>query len=210
MDGITGHREIFKDFGKYVKNLVLDREYGAEEGLRIIGNIYDSLNKFKYEEDKRLLGYVVLNSLIKTAEKERKEVIIEKQVVYKEAPKKDGSSYETPAETHIVVTLDNVQKKWDEIVRAARNEKMTFSAFLMDAEPVKVDDNELFIRFNSNLFAKEQMETEYYNSIFQEVVERIMGTKLKIKYVFKEAKKEGTRSDSDFTSQIMTYFSEEN
>lgn len=202
--------KFFKDFGKYVKNLVLDREYGAEEGLRIIGNIYDSLNKFKYEEDKRLLGYVVLNSLIKTAEKERKEVIIEKQVVYKEAAKKDNSSPETPAETHIVVTLDNVQKKWDEIVRAARNEKMTFSAFLMDAEPVKVDDNELFIRFNSNLFAKEQMETEYYNSIFQEVVERIMGTKLKIKYVFKEAKKEGTRSDSDFTSQIMTYFSEEN
>ena len=204
--------KFFKDFGKYVKNLVLDGEFKAEEGLKIIGNIYDSLSKFKYEEDKRLLGYVVLNSLIKTAEK---EVVVEKQIVYKEVPVKESSSHKE--ETHhtdehiqIMISLDDIQKKWQEIVRAARNEKMTFSAFLMDAAPVKLEDNILYIRFNSNLFAKEQMETEYYNSVFQDVVERVMGTKLKMKYIFKETKKEGSRNENDFTSQIMTYFSEEN
>ena len=183
--------KFFKDFGKYVKNLVLDGEFKAEEGLKIIGSIYDSLSKFKYEEDKRLLGYVVLNSLIKTAEK---EVVVEKQIVYKEVPVKENISHKE--ETHhtdehiqIMISLDDIQKKWQEIVRAARNEKMTFSAFLMDAVPVKLEDNILYIRFNSNLFAKEQMETEYYNSVFQDVVERVLGTKLKMKYIFKETKK---------------------
>ena len=79
--------KFFKDFGKYIKNLVLSGEMEAEEGLKIIGNIFDSLNKFKYEEDKRLLGYVVLNSLIKKADKGTKEVVVEKQIVYKEVPK---------------------------------------------------------------------------------------------------------------------------
>ncbi len=203
-------------FGKYVKNLVLDGEMKAEEGLKIIGNIFDSLNKFRNEEDKRLLGYVVLNSLIKTAEK-TKEVVVEKQIIYKEIPKTDVKN-EKVSETrednetaaHILITIDEVQNKWKEIVRAARNEKMTFSAFLMDAVPQKVEDSTLFVRFNSNLFAKEQMETEYYNSIFQEVVERIMGSRLKVKYLFKENRNEGTKSDNDFTSQLMTYFSEEN
>ncbi len=175
--------KFFKDFGKYIKNLVLSGEMEAEEGLKIIGNIFDSLNKFKYEEDKRLLGYVVLNSLIKKADKGTKEVVVEKQIVYKEVPKvsqeKNGTenkiSEKTTTEYQREINIDEIKEKWSEIVRAAKNEKMTFSAFLMDAAPYRIEDNILYIKFNSNLFAKEQMETEYYNSIFQDVVERITG-----------------------------------
>ncbi len=207
--------KFFKDFGKYVKNLVLEGKLEAEEGLEIIGNIFDSLNKFKSEEDKRLLGYVVLNSLIKKIKQEVKEVVVEKQVVYKEAPKKietsETASREVLEETPAVnISLEDIKNRWTEIVRAAKNEKMTFSAFLMDAVPYKVEENILYIRFNSNLFAKEQMETEYYNTIFQDVVERITGVKLRIKYIFKENKNEKGKNQSDFTSQLMTYFSEEN
>lgn len=207
--------KFFKDFGKYVKNLVLEGKLEAEEGLEIIGNIFDSLNKFKSEEDKRLLGYVVLNSLIKKIKQEVKEVVVEKQVVYKEAPKKietsETASREVLEETPAVnISLEDIKNRWTEIVRAAKNEKMTFSAFLMDTLPYKVEENILYIRFNSNLFAKEQMETEYYNTIFQDVVERITGVKLRIKYIFKENKNEKGKNESDFTSQLMTYFSEEN
>lgn len=211
--------KFFKDFGKYIKNLVLSGEMGAEEGLKIIGNIFDSLNKFKYEEDKRLLGYVVLNSLIKKADKGTKEAVVEKQIVYKEVPKvsqeKSGTeskiSEKTATEYQREITIDEIKEKWSEIVRAAKNEKMTFSAFLMDAVPYRTEDNILYIKFNSNLFAKEQMETEYYNSIFQDVVERITGSKMRIKYIFKENNRnEKSKSDNDLASQLMTYFSEEN
>lgn len=205
--------KFFKDFGKFVKNMILDGELKAEEGLKIIGNIYDSLNKFKTEEDKRLLGYVVLNSLIKSSVK---ETVVETKVIYKEVPKeekniseKSDSEEKTVVEVHKVVSFDEVKNRWNDIVRAARNEKMTFSAFLTDAFPLKIEENTLYIRFNSNLFAKEQMETEYYNGIFQDVVERVLGTKLKLKYVFKENRKEESKGNSDFTAQIMTYFSEE-
>lgn len=208
--------KFFKDFGKYIKNLVLSGEMEAEEGLKIIGNIFDSLNKFKNEEDKRLLGYVVLNSLIKRRQEEVKEVVVEKQVVYKEVPKslKENEMEQSNAsssETQKEITIDEIKEKWSEIVRAAKNEKMTFSAFLMDAVPYRIEDNILYIKFNSNLFAKEQMETEYYNSIFQDVVERITGSKIRTKYIFKENNKsEKSKSDNDLTSQLMTYFSEEN
>ena len=208
--------KFFKDFGKYIKNLVLSGEMEAEEGLKIIGNIFDSLNKFKNEEDKRLLGYVVLNSLIKKRQEEVKEVVVEKQVVYKEVPKslKENEMEQSNAsssETQKEITIDEIKEKWSEIVRAAKNEKMTFSAFLMDAVPYRIEDNILYIKFNSNLFAKEQMETEYYNSIFQDVVERITGSKIRTKYIFKENNKsEKSKSDNDLTSQLMTYFSEEN
>ena len=208
--------KFFKDFGKYIKNLVLSGEMEAEEGLKIIGNIFDSLNKFKNEEDKRLLGYVVLNSLIKKRQEEVKEVVVEKQVVYKEVPKslKENEMEQSNAsssETQKEITIDEIKEKWSEIVRAAKNEKMTFSAFLMDAVPYRIEDNILYIKFNSNLFAKEQMETEYYNSIFQDVVERITGSKIRTKYIFKENNKsEKSKSDNDLASQLMTYFSEEN
>ena len=208
--------KFFKDFGKYIKNLVLYGEMEAEEGLKIIGNIFDSLNKFKNEEDKRLLGYVVLNSLIKRRQEEVKEVVVEKQVVYKEVPKslKENEMEQSNAsssETQKEITIDEIKEKWSEIVRAAKNEKMTFSAFLMDAVPYRIEDNILYIKFNSNLFAKEQMETEYYNSIFQDVVERITGLKIRTKYIFKENNKsEKSKSDNDLASQLMTYFSEEN
>lgn len=208
--------KFFKDFGKYIKNLVLSGEMEAEEGLKIIGNIFDSLNKFKNEEDKRLLGYVALNSLIKRRQEEVKGVVVEKQVVYKEVPKslKENEmeqSNVSSSEIQREITIDEIKEKWSEIVRAAKNEKMTFSAFLMDAAPYRMEDNILYIKFNSNLFAKEQMETEYYNSIFQDVVERITGSKIRIKYIFKENNKsEKSKSDNDLASQLMTYFSEEN
>ena len=201
--------KFFKDFGKYIKNLVLAGETDAEEGLNIIGSIFDSLNKFKNEEDKRLLGYVVLNSIIK--KRREKEVIVEKQVVYKEPVKQ---VQETKTENNNIeenkITIEEIKNKWADIVRSAKNEKMTFSAFLMDAVPYKVEDNVLFIKFNSNLFAKEQMETEYYNNIFEDVVERIVNSKIKVKYIFKENKNEKSKVENDFTTQLMTYFSEEN
>ena len=197
--------KFFKDFGKYIKNLVLSDDIEAEEGLSMIGNIFDSLNKFKTEEDKRLLGYVVLNSLIKKVQKEK--------IVYKEVqvPSETVKVIKSENKEEIInISIDDIKKKWAEIVRGARNEKMTFSAFLMDATPYKMEENNLFIKFNSNLFAKEQMETEYYNNIFEEVVERIMGAKVKVKYLYKENKDEKIKSESDFTSQLMNYFSEEN
>ena len=197
--------KFFKDFGKYIKNLVLSGNMEAEEGLSMIGNIFDSLNKFKTEEDKRLLGYVVLNSLIKKVQKEK--------IVYKEVqvPSETVKVIKSENKEEIInISIDDIKKKWAEIVRGARNEKMTFSAFLMDATPYKMEENNLFIKFNSNLFAKEQMETEYYNNIFEEVVERIMGAKVKVKYLYKENKDEKIKNESDFTSQLMNYFSEEN
>lgn len=197
--------KFFKDFAKYVKNLVLDTKIDPKEGLDIIGNIFNSLNLFRTEEDKRLLGYVVLNSLIKRPKV--KEVVIEKVVTTKDTSKNEIN---ISNKIEINITLDEIKDKWKEIVRAAKQEKMTYSAFLFDAYPYKLEEDNLYILFKSNRFAKEQMETEHYHTVFQEVVDRITNTNLKVKYIYKEKKNEKKSDLSDFTAQLQSYFSEEN
>lgn len=201
--------KFFKDFGKYIKDLMFKGEIDSEEGLKIIGNVFDSLYIFKYEEDKRLLGYVVLNNLIKMNQKN--DVIVKKEVIYKEVAKPtEVTDEQEHKKEYIPVDISEVKEKWQEIVKNARNEKMTFAAFLIDAFPYKVEENILHIGFRSNLFAKEEMETEYYNNIFEEVVEQVMGTKLKIKYFFKEGNNQTKiSSGSSLTSELQSYFSEE-
>ena len=202
--------KFFKDFAKYVKDLLLNDEFDVEKGLKIIGKVFESLNIFKYEEDKRLLGYVVLNNLMKKADK---EVIVEKEIVYKETP----SSFENknPEKENIKkIHIEDVKEKWNEIKKNARMEKMTFAAFLMDAYPDKVEDNNiLYVGFSSNLFAKEQMETEYYNVIFEDVVSKVMGTKVKIKYFLKEDRSQRNMTsdnDNSIAAELEAYFSEGN
>ena len=70
---------FFKDFAKYCKGLMAKGELEIEKGLTIIGCIFDSLNKFKYEEDKRLVGYVIVDNLMKRTVKPT-EVIVERVV----------------------------------------------------------------------------------------------------------------------------------
>ncbi len=67
---------FFKDFAKYCKNLMSKGELELEKGLKIIGAVYDSLNKFKYEEDKRMVGYVVINNLLS-----KKIAVVQEKVV---------------------------------------------------------------------------------------------------------------------------------
>lgn len=45
--------------------------------LKVISSIYYILNEFKYEEDKRLLGYVLVNELYKS---DKKTVEVAKKV----------------------------------------------------------------------------------------------------------------------------------
>lgn len=71
--------QFFKDFAKYCKGLMSKGELEVESGLSIIGCIFDSLNKFKYEEDKRLVGYVIVDNLLKRGAKPT-EVVVERVV----------------------------------------------------------------------------------------------------------------------------------
>ena len=85
----------------------------------------------------------------------------------------------------------------------------TYKGFLADAFPMKLQDDELCIGFRENEFSKEQMESDYYNLPFQEIVQKVMNTQLKLSYFFKKDRKIDEKRNENMTKDILAYFSEE-
>ena len=130
---------FFKDFAKYCKGLMAKGELEIEKGLTIIGCIFDSLNKFKYEEDKRLVGYVIVDNLMKRTVKPT-EVIVERVVEKEITPTKEEIKSERKEKLE-GITLEYIAGKWNEIVKEAKREKITLGAFLITAKPYKLEDD---------------------------------------------------------------------
>ena len=196
---------FFKDFAKYCKGLMAKGELEIEKGLTIIGCIFDSLNKFKYEEDKRLVGYVIVDNLMKRTVKQTE--IIGERVVEKEiTPTKEEIKSERKEKLE-GITLEYIAGKWNEIVKEAKREKITLGAFLITAKPYKLEDDILYIGFDTeSSFCKEQMENSAYNDVFTEVVRKIINPKLKLKYITIGKKKEIEKDSGDFTKKIVDFF----
>lgn len=196
---------FFKDFAKYCKGLMAKGELEIEKGLTIIGCIFDSLNKFKYEEDKRLVGYVIVDNLMKRTVKPT-EVIVERVVEKEITPTKEEIKSERKEKLE-GITLEYIAGKWNEIVKEAKREKITLGAFLITAKPYKLEDDILYIGFDTeSSFCKEQMENSAYNDVFTEVVRKIINPKLKLKYITIGKKKEIEKDSGDFTKKIVDFF----
>lgn len=196
---------FFKDFAKYCKGLMAKGELEIEKGLTIIGCIFDSLNKFKYEEDKRLVGYVIVDNLMKRTGKPT-EVIVERVVEKEITPTKEEIKLERKEKLE-GITLEYIAGKWNDIVKEAKREKITLGAFLITAKPYKLEDDILYIGFDAeSSFCKEQMENSAYNDVFTEVVRKIINPKLKLKYITIGKKKEIEKDSGDFTKKIVDFF----
>lgn len=196
---------FFKDFAKYCKGLMAKGELEIEKGLTIIGCIFDSLNKFKYEEDKRLVGYVIVDNLMKRTVKPT-EVIVERVVEKEITPTKEEIKSERKEKLE-GITLEYIAGKWNEIVKEAKREKITLGAFLITAKPYKLEDDILYIGFDTeSSFCKEQMENSAYNDVFTEVVRKIINPKLKLRYITIGKKKEIEKDSGDFTKKIVDFF----
>jgi DNA polymerase-3 subunit gamma/tau len=196
---------FFKDFAKYCKGVMAKGELEIEKGLTIIGCIFDSLNKFKYEEDKRLVGYVIVDNLMKRTVKPT-EVIVERVVEKEITPTKEEIKSERKEKLE-GITLEYIAGKWNEIVKEAKREKITLGAFLITAKPYKLEDDILYIGFDAeSSFCKEQMENSAYNDVFTEVVRKIINPKLKLKYITIGKKKEIEKDSGDFTKKIVDFF----
>ena len=198
--------DFFKDFAKYCKNLMSKNQLDIREGLSIIDNIFTSLSKFKYEEDKRLVGYVIVDNLLKSTQPVAEKVIekiVEKHV--EAQPVKTASP--APSDSLEGVTLEQISRKWNDIVKEAKKEKITLGAFLIAAKPYKFEGDTLYIGFNpESTFCKEQMENKMYHEVFLEVVKKLVNPKIKIKYITVGKKKATEDDNSDFTKKIVDFF----
>lgn len=184
--------EVFlKDFAKFIKNQIKKEKLEVEEGLFIIKNIYEVLNIFRLEEDKRLVAYVLVEKLSKR--ESAAAVPVEKKKVLLETAK-TGSS----------ISLAEIQSRWEEIIDKAREEKISMGVYLSTATLHSLEDNVLTLCYEeSNLFSKEQMEEKQYSSILLRVLEEEWKQKFKLR-VLTVASEE--KRENHVTKKILNYF----
>ncbi len=199
---------FFKDLAKRAKDRVVKGDLGTERGLEIIDTVYDILSRFRYEEDKRLIGYVILNRL---TEKREKEIVVEK--IIEKVQEIDKSTVdilegEMVLDSTSKITYDEVKKSWGRIVEESKKVKMTFGAFLIKAYFKDFSNNTLIIGFSEDQrFAKNMMETEPYRSLFLDVARKVLKSRIMIKYELKEVNKNKDRVENeDFSKKIIDFF----
>lgn len=181
---------FLKDFAKFIKNQIKKEKLEVEKGLFIIKNIYEVLNIFRLEEDKRLVAYVLVEKLQK---RESTAVPVEKKKVFLETAKTETS-----------ISLAEIQNRWEEIIDKAREEKISMGVYLSTATLHSLEDNVLTLCYEeSNLFSKEQMEEKQYSSILLKVLEEEWKQKFKLRVI--TVANEGKR-ENHVTKKILNYF----
>ena len=201
---------FFKDLAKYCKNSIVKKEIDRDKGLKIISTIYDVIGKFKFEDDKKLVGYVIVAEILSNT----KQTVVKVVTTTQTNVNPTNSSIEEikKDKVNIKLTISDVKNNWNSILAEANNKRLSYRAFLMGANPVKIENNTLFINYDRKFkFAKEQMETPEYSQEFTKIVREFFNEdNLEIKYEVVGQKKDEENNNSEFFKKIENYFKGEN
>ena len=201
---------FFKDLAKYCKNAILKKELDIDKGLKIISTIYDVIGKFKFEDDKKLVGYVIVAEILSNT----KQTVVKVVTTTQTNVNPTNSSIEEikKDKVNIKLTISDVKNNWNSILAEANNKRLSYRAFLMGASPIKIENNILFINYDRKFkFAKEQMETPEYSQEFTKIVREFFNEdNLEIKYEVVGQKKDEENNNSEFFKKIENYFKGEN
>ena len=201
---------FFKDLAKYCKNAIVKKELDIDKGLKIISTIYDVIGKFKFEDDKKLVGYVIVAEILSNTKQAVVKVVTTTQANVNPT---NSSIEETKKDkVNIKLTISDIKNNWNSILAEANNKRLSYRAFLMGASPIKIENNTLFINYDRKFkFAKEQMETTEYNQEFTKIVREFFNEdNLEIKYEVVGQKKDEENNNSEFFKKIENYFKGEN
>ena len=197
---------FFKDLAKYCKNSIVKNELDIDKGLKIISTIYDVINKFKFEDDKKLVGYVIVADILANSTQTIVRTVTKVQKVDDNA---DNNLVETIKEKpKVKITIADIKSNWNSILDEAKNRRISYKVFLMGANPIKIEDNKIFITHDKKYsFSKEQMESEEYNREFTEIVRKFFNEdSLELKYEIVGQKKEEESGEMEFFKKIENYF----
>ena len=201
---------FFKDLAKYCKNAILKKELDIDKGLKIISTIYDVIGKFKFEDDKKLVGYVIVAEILSNT----KQTVVKVVTTTQTNVNPTNSSIEEikKDKVNIKLTISDVKNNWNSILAEANNKRLSYRAFLMGANPVKIENNTLFINYDRKFkFAKEQIETPEYSQEFTKIVREFFNEdNLEIRYEVVGQKKDEENNNSEFFKKIENYFKGEN
>ena len=201
---------FFKDLAKYCKNAIVTKELDIDKGLKIISTIYDVIGKFKFEDDKKLVGYVIVAEILSNTKQTVVKVVTTTQTNVN--PTNSSIEETKKNKVNIKLTISDIKNNWNSILAEANNKRLSYRAFLMGANPIKIENNTLFINYDRKFkFAKEQMETPEYSQEFTKIVREFFNEdNLEIQYEVVGQKKDEENNDSEFFKKIENYFKGEN
>ena len=201
---------FFKDLAKYCKNAIVTKELDIDKGLKIISTIYDVIGKFKFEDDKKLVGYVIVAEILSNTKQTVVKVVTTTQTNVN--PTNSSIEETKKNKVNIKLTISDIKNNWNSILAEANNKRLSYRAFLMGANPIKIENNILFINYDRKFkFAKEQMETPEYNQEFTKIVKEFFNEdNLEIQYEVVGQKKDEENNNSEFFKKIENYFKGEN
>ena len=204
---------FFKDLAKYCKNMIIKKELEIDKGLKIISTIYDVIGKFKFEDDKKLVGYVIVADILTNIKEPVVKVVTVSQTnenIVKPLSNQEKSEENTVS--NINLTIADIKNNWNSILAEANKKKLSYRVFLMGATPVKIENNVLFINYDKKYeFAKEQMETSEYNQEFTEILRNFFNeNKLVVRYELIGQKKDKDDENFEFFKKVENYFKGEN
>ncbi|BDU50970.1 DNA polymerase III subunit gamma/tau [Haliovirga abyssi] len=204
--------KIFKDFAYYLQEKLLNKNGKIEltRAVKLIESIFDITSKFRYEEDKRLLGYLIL---YKALEEESKPKIIEKVVerIVEVAPnnieKNNNSEFiEESSEINLNLDINVIKSGWKNILNKCKNRKISLVAFLNMAKPTKVVKNIVYITFpEENSYHKISMEKNENYRILVDILEELYGKGIKVKFDINENRKKKENKE-DVVKGIVDFF----
>ncbi len=210
---------FFKDLARYCKNLMIKGELNSVLGFNIISVIYDVISKFKFEEDKKLVGYVIVADILSkcftrnsfsvlTSSENKKEEVIYVDSSQNTKEEKTVEVQEEKERFKINLELSDIKSSWDSLIAEAGKQRISYKFFLLDTEPKELEDNILTIAFkNNSSYAKEQMEVrEYYDEFHKILREFFNEDKITVKYEVLGEKEKKQHSESEFHKKIINFF----
>ena len=203
---------FFKDLAKYCKNAIIKKEIDIDKGLKIISTIYDVIGKFKFDDDKQLVGYVVVAEILSNTKQTVVKVVTTTQTKVNTPTSSIEEKPKDKEKANIKLTISDVKNNWNAIISEANNKRISYRAFLMGANPVKVENNTLYINYDKKYsFAKDLMETPEYSEDFVKIIRDFFNENdLEIKYEIVGKKKDEANNSSEFFQKIENYFKGKN
>jgi DNA polymerase-3 subunit gamma/tau len=216
-DGIL-IENFLKDFSYFLKeNLKREDSIGIDRTLSLISVIYFVLGEFRYEEDKRLLGYVLINEIFKSeapvvitavrqetaADNTAAETISAKTV------EKPAQEAETAAAVDVSdLNIGIIEKKWPVFKGELKKESIMLSAFLTDTNPLELEGNKLVLGLPAwQSFHREKIEDKDNKLKIEKILKKIYGAKIIIstKLVGEKVKNES----DEFINKVIDFFDAE-
>ena len=206
-DGII-IENFLKDFAYYAREEFKKNNLNVDFTLKTISSIYYILNEFKYEEDKRLLGYVLVNELYKSKDKSLEENVVEtvsSKTKINDIPKINVINTDNNETRQL--NISNFIKEWNNFKLEVRKISAMLAAFIIESKPTRIEGNTLIITLpNEQKFHQEKiMELKNKQSI-EDVLKKFFNLDINL-LVEREGEKH--KSQDTFVNKVIEFFDAE-